>query len=156
MDQAKLLQRLEDEGQHVLRFFNQLDETAWELQIYTEDEVWTIHQILAHFVSVERAFQWLIDNILTGGTGTPEDFDLDRFNHEQVRALQDLAHPELLAIFQTERATTLSQASHYTPTDMQKEGRHPWFGQLSVKDILKLLYRHNMLHMRDIRRRLAA
>ena len=155
MDKDKLLQRLDDVGQEVLLFFNQLDEEAWRINIYTEGEAWTVHQILAHFVSVERAFQWLINDIVSGGDGTPKDFDLDRFNHEQVRSLETQSRQELLDIFQTERSATQTQVSHCAPDDFLKEGNHPWFGQLSITAILKLLYRHNKLHIRDIRRTLA-
>lgn len=155
MDKNKLLKRLDDVGQQVLVFFNQLDETAWIVQVYTEGEAWTVHQILAHFVSVERAFQWLIDDIVSGGAGTPKDFDLDRFNHEQVRSLQTQSRKQLLDTFQSERRATLKLVSHFDPDDYLKEGNHPWFGRLSITAILKLLYRHNKLHIRDIRRTLA-
>lgn len=155
MDKDKLLRRLDDVGQEVLQFFNQLDEEAWRINIYTEGEAWTVHQILAHFVSVERAFQWLIDDIVSGGAGTPVDFDLDRFNHQQVRSLETQSRQELLDIFQTERSATRNLVSRYTPDDFMKEGNHPWFGQLNITAILKLLYRHNKLHIRDIRRAVA-
>lgn len=155
MDKTKLLERLEHEGQQASDFFLQLEENDWTVQIYSDDDVWTAHQILAHFVSIERSFQWLIDNILSGGPGTPKEFDLDRFNKEQVSTLQDLSRQELLAAFQTERAATLSQTSRYHPDDLLKEGNHPYFGQSSVEDLLRLLYRHNKLHIREIRRTLA-
>ena len=156
MDKTKLLQRLEQEGQQVLLFLSQLNEHDWMLQIYTEDMGWTAHQFLAHFISVERAFQWLIDNIVSGGTGTPPEFDLDRFNHEQVKSLQEHSRQDLLSIYQAERATTLSQVTQYDSMDLLKEGDHPYFGQLSVEALLKLLYRHSKLHIRDLRRALAS
>jgi len=155
LDKTKLLQRLEHEGQQVLLYLSQLNEHDWMLQIYTKDMVWTAHQFLAHFISVERAFQWLIDDIVSGGSGPPADFDLDRFNQEQVRSLQGHSRQDLLSIYQAERATTLSQVSQYDSIDLLKEGHHPWFGQLSVEALLKLLYRHSKLHIRDIRRALA-
>ena len=152
MELTKLLQRLSDEGLKVLHFFGDLDETAWKKAIYTEGEVWKAHQILAHFVSVERAFQWLTADIVSGGHGTPKDFDLDRFNHDQVQDLESTSTQELLSTFQNERKQTIQQASTYSNDDLALEGHHPWFGQVSVETLLKLLYRHNQLHIRDIRR----
>jgi hypothetical protein len=154
METTHLLKRLEDEGQKVTDFLIQLDENTWEIEIYTENEAWKVHQILAHFVSVERAFQWLTADIVSGGKGAPEDFDLDRFNDEQVRKLQSSSRQELIDTFNAERATTIEQASQYGDDDLIKEGNHPWFGQVSVSTLLKLLYRHNQLHLRDIRRNL--
>jgi hypothetical protein len=155
MDKNKLLQRLEQEGQQTLLFLKKLEDQEWRLQIYTGDMGWTAHQFLAHFISVERAFQWLIANIVSGGTGTPPEFDLDRFNQEQVMSLQEHSRHDLLSIYQAERATTLSQVTQYDSMDLLKEGDHPYFGQLSVEALLKLLYRHSKLHIRDIRRALA-
>jgi hypothetical protein len=89
---------------------------------------------------------------VSGGSGTPANFDLDRFNHEQVEELKVFSRQELLEAFKSERAKTIKQASTYGVGDLDKEGIHPWFGQVSVGKLLKLLYRHNQLHMRDIRR----
>ena len=156
METTHLIKRLKDEGQKVTDFLIQLDEHTWDAEIYTENEVWKVHQILAHFVSIERAFQWLTADIVSGGRGAPEDFDLDRFNHEQVRELQSNSRQELIDTFSTERVATIEQASQYSNEDLMKEGNHPWFGQVSVSTLLKLLYRHNRLHLRDIRRNLSA
>lgn len=156
MDKAKLVERLELEGKKTVNFFETLESEYWNIPIYIEDEVWTIHQILAHFVSVERAFQVLVQDIQAGGIGAPRDFDLDRFNHEQVQALQDQSRDDLLTMFQTERATTIKRASHFDDGDLLKVGNHPWFGDMSVSAILRLLYQHNMIHIRDIRRTLSS
>jgi uncharacterized damage-inducible protein DinB len=152
MDRQRLLQRLETEGQQVLQYFNQLEQQDWASHIYAEGELWTIHQILAHFVATEQAFQWLIDNIVKGGAGSPEGFELDSFNQEQVKSLEPHSRQELLDLFTTERNKTIEQASRYTSADLRKEGRHPWFGQMSTTSLLRLLYQHNKLHLRDIRR----
>ena len=143
METTHLIKRLKDEGQKVTDFLIQLDEHTWDAEIYTENEVWKVHQILAA-------------DIVSGGRGAPEDFDLDRFNHEQVRELQSSSRQELIDTFSTERVATIEQASQYSNEDLMKEGNHPWFGQVSVSTLLKLLYRHNRLHLRDIRRNLSA
>jgi hypothetical protein len=155
MQLSQLLKRLEDEGLKVINFLNQLEEEAWEITIYTENDLWKVHQILAHFVSVERAFQWLTADIVSGGQGAPHDFDLNRFNQDQVAELQSHSRQELITSFKDARKATIDQASQYIPDDLLKEGHHPWFGQVSVSTLLKLLYRHNQLHLRDIRRQLA-
>jgi hypothetical protein len=38
--------------------------------------------------------------------------------------------------------------------DLDREGRHPFFGVDRVEKFAKLVYRHNMLHERDVRRAL--
>lgn len=155
MDLENILKRLEGEGKKVLAFFKALGESDWDEMIYTEGDAWGVHQILAHFVSVERAFQWLTNDIVSGGRGTPAEFDLERFNHEQVAQLQPYTREELLKTFSEERSATIQQASGFTPEDLDKVGHHPWFGMVNVGKLLKLLYRHNQLHIRDIRHQLS-
>jgi hypothetical protein len=38
--------------------------------------------------------------------------------------------------------------------DLGREGRHPWLGWDKIGKFLKLVYRHNMIHQRDMRRAL--
>jgi hypothetical protein len=39
--------------------------------------------------------------------------------------------------------------------DLAKQGRHPFLGTASLSDMIKLMYMHNQIHIRDIRRMLA-
>ena len=55
------------------------------MMVYEGDPGWTVQQVLAHFIAIERAMQWLFKDILVGGPGSPEDFDIDRFNPTQPR-----------------------------------------------------------------------
>jgi hypothetical protein len=42
-----------------------------------------------------------------------------------------------------------------SPDDLVRQGRHPWFGETEIGEMLKLIHRHNQLHQRDIRKALA-
>jgi len=35
--------------------------------------------------------------------------------------------------------------------DLAKEGRHPFLGETTVEEMIKLVYRHNQIHYRDMR-----
>jgi hypothetical protein len=39
--------------------------------------------------------------------------------------------------------------------DFDRVGYHPWFGDTPLENMLKLVYRHNMIHQRDIEKALA-
>jgi len=43
-----------------------------------------------YFTAIERSMQALFRNILSGGRGTPADFDLNRFNLAQTRKYDGL------------------------------------------------------------------
>lgn len=148
--------RLEQEGEKSLSFFRGLPEAAWETQVYTAGSGWRVRDLLAHFVSAERGFQALIDDVRTGGRGAPPAFDIDRFNEEEVGALHSQAAPALLHAFSEVRAGTIQLAMRLRPDDLSLHGRHPWFGETEIGEMLKLIHRHNQLHQRDIRKVLAS
>jgi hypothetical protein len=114
-----LAQRLQTEGQKVLAFFEDLQPTQWETRVYPDEQLesfhepemravvelpeggagWRVRQVLAHFVFSEAGFLRLIANILEGGSGAPEDFDIDRFNRKKVADFEALPPADLLAQF---------------------------------------------------------
>jgi hypothetical protein len=52
------------------------------------------------------------------------------------------------------RQKTADIASQMTAEDLNKQGYHPWFGEVDLRSMVKLVYRHNMIHLRDIRKAL--
>lgn len=149
-----LQKRLTTEGEKIASFFLNLDETEWSLVIYNEDSKWTLLHILKHFVSVEQAFQWLIQDVLDGGTGAPQDFVIDEFNEAEVGRFSEYKPVDMVRAFQSLRKDSVSLTASLSPDDLEKRGNHPYFGNTKIKKILKLLYTHNSIHMRDVRRAL--
>lgn len=149
---SHLQKRLETEGEKITDFFGNLNEPAWELVIYNTDAKWTLLHVLKHFVSVEQAFQWLIQDVLEGGTGAPEDFEIDEFNQAEVGRFYEYHPQEIVQAFRDLRRDSISLTGTLSTDDLEKRGNHPYFGNTELKKILKLLYTHNNMHMRDIRR----
>ena len=149
-----ITKRLSEEGEAVLEFFHGLDDAAWERRIYTEGSQWTVRQVLCHFVSAENGFLRLARNILDGGAGAPEGMDIDEFNEGEVGAMADRTPADLLPEFQRLRAEMIQLVRGMSESDFDREGRHPFFGPSSMEKLLKLIYRHNMIHLRDVRRTL--
>lgn len=152
--QALIIKRLTSEGESALKFFQDLVEADWGRRVYTDASQWTVRQVLCHFVSAEDGFLRLARDILDGGEGAPEGMDIDEYNEQEVGAMTDRAPADLLSEFGRLRAETIDLAGRIHETDLDREGRHPFFGRSSVEKLLKLVYRHNMIHLRDIRRTL--
>jgi uncharacterized protein (TIGR03083 family) len=150
----QIVRRMTEEGQKSLTFFRSLKPDDWLAQVYTEGTRWTVRQVLCHFVSAERAFERYGRDIVNGGEGAPEDFVIDEFNEREVAAMANTSNLELLAQFEQARRATIDLVISMTDEDLQREGRHPWFGWNKIDKFLKLVYRHNMIHQRDIRRAL--
>ena len=148
----KLVQRLEASAERTQEFFQAIENEQWYLQVYSEGANWTVQHILAHFVVAEASITRLIRYILQGLPGVPEDFDVDSFNEREVSCFSKLPVDMVLERFIERRAETIQMVSQLQDDDLEKQGRHPWFGMASIGDMIKLMYRHNQIHQRDIRR----
>ena len=147
--------RMRAEGEKTVEFFSAISTDSWEQTIYTDGSSWAVRQILAHFVSTEAAFGRLIQNIQAGGHGAPDDFDINAYNERKVASLGPVSPPELLHQFDRFRQRNIEMVSKMSQADLARQGRHPFLGKTELVEIIKLLYRHNQIHQRDIRKYLA-
>jgi hypothetical protein len=154
-DPAGLAERMRVEGEKTIAFFNALLPEQWAKTLYTDGADWAVRDVLAHFVAAERSMTRLVEIIVSGGAGTPDDFNLDLYNRKKVAALHDTPVADLLQQFGQLRAASAGLVAGLQPEDLVKTGRHPWLGVAPVADIVKLMYRHNQIHQRDIRKAIA-
>jgi len=152
--QELIVKRLHEEGQKTAAYFRSLADRAYAQQVYTTGPEWRVREVLAHFVSAEQTFVFYGRDILTGGPGAPEDFVIDEFNATQVAGLKDAPPADLIRQFEAARAEVVEMVRGMTDPDFDRIGRHPWFGRVPLEQMLKLIYRHNMLHERDTRKAL--
>lgn len=155
---AFLSERLQSEGEKVLAFFRELTSGQWEQPLYLdaqrheEGSEWRVRDVLAHFVAAEESFIRLLTDVAAGGAGAPPDFDIDRFNRQTVAKSRPLSTHELMQQFDELRAQTVQMVVRLEDRDLAREGRHPFLGMAPLGDMIKLIYRHNQLHLRDVRR----
>lgn len=146
--------RLLEEGDKAVEFFRRLAPADWEQAVYTTGGRWRVREVLCHFVSAEATFAFYGRQILQGGEGAPEDFKIDEFNETQVGGMADRRPAELIEEFGRRRRETIEIVRGMADSDFDRLGRHPWFGRSPLEHMLKLVYRHNMIHIRDIRKAL--
>lgn len=147
-----LSEKLLQEGEKVHAFFRELSVEQLKRNVYTEGADWSVREVLAHFVTTERAFLRLLENILAGGSGTPEGFDIDSYNQRKVADLGDRSIQELLEDFKERRSQTAAAVLHLDGEQLMKTGRHPFLGVVPLLEIIKLIYLHNQIHLRDVRK----
>ena len=145
--------RLSDEGEKTVAYFESLSPADWEQQVYQTGSEWRVREILAHFVSAERAYQKYLDDVLRGGMGAPDDMDIDEFNESEVPTIQG-SPAELIEVFKQVRIDTLELTESLDEADLTRAANHPWFEEKEISWYLKLLYRHNTMHRMDIRKAL--
>ena len=154
--QELILKRLQEEGLKTAAYFRTLNECDLAQVVYSSGPQWRARDILAHFVSAEQTLLKFGRQMLAGGGGAPDDFVIDEFNAIEVAGLREAAPGALVTQFESARSATADMVAGMADADFDRIGRHPWFGQAPMEQMLKLVYRHNMLHERDVRRALEA
>jgi hypothetical protein len=150
-----LTERLRAEGEKTVIFFRSLSAEQWEQTVYTEGSIWRIREVLAHYMTAEKGFLGLFRDILNGGPGIQQDFDIDRFNASQQKKVKGLSNGQLIEQFIKVRAEMVALVSGLSVSDLQNKGRHPFLEEATLEDMIKMVYRHNQIHYRDIRKLIA-
>ena len=151
---TNLAEKLKSEGEKFASIFTGLTDEQWTAEVYTEGATWTIRNVLSHFVTSERALIKLFEQIRQGGAGSSEDFSIDRYNAAMQARTKELTPGELLEQYKTIRAESVAWTSGLSEADLEKQGRHPFLGQTTIREMIKMLYIHNLTHYRDMRKAL--
>lgn len=151
---TELAEKLKSEGDRMLSVFSGLRDDQWNQEVYTEGTLWTIRNVLAHFVTSERGLIKLFEQIRQGGAGAASDFSIDRYNAAMQERTREMTTQELLEQYRQIRANTVEWVSGLNEAELEVTGRHPFLGQTVIREMIKMLYIHNMTHIRDMKRTL--
>ncbi|HLO33013.1 MAG TPA: DinB family protein [Anaerolineales bacterium] len=149
---AELAEKLKSEGEKFVAIFDGLTADQWQMEVYTEGATWTIRNVLSHFVTAERSLVKLFEQIRQGGVGSSEDFSIDRYNAAMQARTKELTPQELLEQYKTVRTESVIWTSCLSEEDLEKQGRHPFLGVTTIREMIKLLYIHNLTHYRDMKK----
>jgi hypothetical protein len=149
---TELAEKLKSEGEKFVAIFAGLSDEQWQTEVYTEGAIWTIRNVLSHFVTSERGLVKLFEQIRQGGAGSSEDFSIDRYNASMQAKMQDSSPQELLEQYKSGRAESIAWTSSLSEADLEKQGRHPFLGMTTIREMIKMLYLHNQLHYRDMKK----
>jgi hypothetical protein len=147
-----LIWRLRDEGDKLLAVFEGLTPEQWQTVIYTDGMTWTI--MICWRTNSAEASSSLRADVLNGGEGAPEGFDINAFNNREVAAKAERT-PSSCCRFSLDppdddrfrRTSAMINSCCRTASLLRDDG---------IEDMFKLIYRHNMMHARDIRKALGA
>lgn len=147
-----IYRRLLEEGNKVIAFFESLSIEQLEMRVYTEGTQWNVRQILCHLISAEKAYLGLLENLTRKKKPLLFDQDIDVFNESEVQSMDGIPVPELIEGFRWAREKTLHLVEDLHAEDLSQTAVHPWFGEREIGWLLKLIYRHNTMHLQDVRR----
>jgi uncharacterized protein (TIGR03083 family) len=149
-----IIEKLRKNEDEIVAFYRALTSDALNVRVYSDGARWTVKQVLAHFITIERSMQRLFRNILEGGPGASEDFDIERFNRSQPAKLDAQSLEDLIRSFRAVRKETAAMVADMAADDLDRTGRHPFHGQGQLERFIRWAYEHTQLHEADIRRAL--
>ena len=151
----RILNKLAEEGDKTAEFFRHIPVEQLDTEIYSDGTVWTIRAIMYHILDSEVSFNALFRNILTGGPGAPEDFDINTHNNARVGAMGDWDPAAFADSFLAARRQNIAAFANACDEDLDRVGRHPALGVTNLENMLKITFLHNRMHQKDIQQALA-
>lgn len=148
-----LIAKLEKGKQKTEQVLSALTPEQWQTPVYLEPHLWTVHDMLAHFLPAEEALRRIAQDVAAGEPGTPEGFDLEALIAEAKQRLVDRSPWELLEALAVERQATLDWVRTLEEETLDRIGQHPALGQITLEAMILAIYGHQLLHMRDLQRR---
>ena len=149
---TELAEKLKTEGERFGSIFSGLTDDQWNQEVYTEGTTWTIRNVLAHFVTSERGLIKLFEQIRQGGAGAADDFSIDRYNAAMQERTKEATAQELLEQYKQIRANSIAWVSGLKDEELEIMGRHPYLEITTIREMIKMLYIHNMTHYRDMKK----
>ena len=147
----EIIDKLEECAAQTIALFSSLTSEQLEQEVYQDGARWRVRQVLAHFITIERSMQFLFKDILAGGTGGSEGFDIERFNRSQPAKLDGKSMDELTKLFSDVRRETISIVDAMSDEDLQRQGVHAFHGHDKLERFIRWAYEHAELHERDIK-----
>jgi len=149
-----LIGKLEKGRQKTREILSGLTPEQWQQVVYSERNAWTARDLLAHFVSAEEHLLELAKDVASSGEGAPEGFDFEAFNVDEQTRLRDHSPQQLLAMLDAARQATLDWARTLGDERLDRVGRHPALGEVSLEVMITAIYGHQLLHMREVQPKL--
>jgi uncharacterized damage-inducible protein DinB len=154
---SRLRHKLEQARQELMAVVENLSAEQWQLPAYSDEgEGWQVADVFRHLVVAEGSMIRLIGQICEGGSGVPDDFDLDRYNASMVRRNKEKGTADLFAEMSANRNELLQLVETLSEEDLQKKGRHGSMQVMTVDEILRIIALHDKVHAKDIQQTLAA
>ncbi len=116
---------------------------------------WSVYDVIGHLLHGERT-DWIVRTRIILDQGESRFFDrFDRWAQQRESAGKSL--PELLDEFARLRSENLNtlEAMNLTAADLQKRGRHPVLGVVTLSQLLASWPAHDLTHLHQISRIMA-
>lgn len=150
----RLAAKLLSEGERTTTFFSAIAPEKWTTHVHGDEaHDWDVRAAFEHLILSEESLRSLFRGIATGtGKGAEENFSIDAFNAERKNKLADLSIQQLFERFSYSRNRTAEFVRGLSDAQLALIGRHPAMGICTLEDMLKMIYLHNTMHVKDVKK----
>lgn len=138
----ELLEKLESQRRQLVSQVQQMTEE--EAGCRPSERAWSAKEQLLHLATFERLWlEWAMTvRDKPGCQVGPPPPNPEAYPEAQTRSLNDV-----LQELASARKDTLAAIEGLTAEELQRTGKHLLFGEMSVLQMLRSLYRHDRMHM---------
>ena len=149
-DPAFLLKALGEAAGELQHSFYGIPHRELQREVTGADEGWCLLAIPYHVLQVEKGVQKQLDTILNSRVSEIRHVDLDDLPFREDFIEDD--YEELLDEFHYLRRRTAYSLWDIDERDWQRKGIHPYRGEMTVLEIVRELYQHELEHLWQARR----
>jgi hypothetical protein len=118
---------------------------------------WNVKDVLAHLAGAERAMLRTAQASARGDDPQlPDGYDNDVFNARQVAKRKDQSVAQILDELKGIHKDMSAFLDNITQEQMTRMGEHPLEGEIPLKDLLVVIYTHEVTHCNEIQNALRA
>ncbi|MFQ5341254.1 MAG: DinB family protein [Anaerolineae bacterium] len=150
-DTDRIIKKLTQARRQLLEAVEGLTE---EQMAWSTDQAWSIREIVHHVGIGEQANVELAERALAGQPVSMDDFDMDTWNIEQVAQRADRPASEALQALHQIREKTLETLHGLSAEKLAHTLEHPGWGEMTVEQLFRALGVHDLMHRRDILKRI--
>jgi uncharacterized damage-inducible protein DinB len=112
---------------------------------------WSVKDQVAHLAAANRGMFGIAQRMAKGETPQlPEGYDNDVFNARQVAKRKDKTLAEICAEIDATHSELIAFLDGLTSDQLHLMGEHPLFGQVVLRDLLVIIYTHQINHCNEI------
>jgi uncharacterized protein (TIGR03083 family) len=124
------------------------EEQAAQVMVTPE---WSVKDVIAHLAGAERGMLGIAQRMARGeDPQLRPDYNNDTYNARQVAKRKGRSLADLRAELDGTRADMLSYLESLTPVQVDFLGQHPLAGEVTLKELLVIIYSHATTHRGEI------
>src|SRR5262245_40716606 len=134
-----------------MAILNRVPAEKWDQPVPSDEGAnWKARDVLSHMAVSESGQLVVIQRVLAGQGGAPEDFDITRYNRRSVQKQAERSVDELLAAIAQGHAQVLAVLDGISEADLDRSGRHARGDTLTIEQFFHRITEHRRQHSQEL------